>query len=58
MIYDEYYKKIESILLENVLQEHIWNYFLATEVWCLLLRYKKQYTVYILQRYQVKQHFI
>ncbi|CAG9856830.1 unnamed protein product [Phyllotreta striolata] len=40
LVYGEY-KSIELILLENVLEEEFWNYFLAVEVWCLLLRNKR-----------------
>ncbi|XP_028137584.2 uncharacterized protein LOC114332074 [Diabrotica virgifera virgifera] len=36
--HDIFYAKIEVILLENILQEEIWTYLLATETWCLILR--------------------
>ncbi|CAG9832517.1 unnamed protein product [Diabrotica balteata] len=36
--HDMFYAKVEIILLENILQEEIWAYFLATEIWCLVLR--------------------
>ncbi|XP_057665149.1 uncharacterized protein LOC130899313 [Diorhabda carinulata] len=41
MIHDDSYEIIEIILLENILQEEIINYLLATEIWCLLLRNSK-----------------
>ncbi|KAJ8964096.1 hypothetical protein NQ317_000566 [Molorchus minor] len=37
LIYDDYYAEVESILIDAILQQHIWSALLAIEVWTLLL---------------------
>lgn len=43
------YSNVEHILLQNILQDCIWSALLATDIWCLCLRY--DFTIN--RRYQI-----